>query len=403
MLEGLDSIDWQHLTHAYGPATDVPDLIHALASVDKQTYEQALHELYGNIWHQGTVYEATAYAVPFLVELLTYESIEDKAGILALLSCIATGSSYLDVHGPLSFYDEKRDTPEFEVQLAEELAWVRRAHEAVGEGIPVYLELLADADAETRMFAAHLLSCYKEHAQASIPKLIHLLTRENDIQVQATVLLSLGALSESGSPQLEHLRPYIKSAAPPLLRFAAALAFARCARNATPPEIVQALVQGVVDAEAIDELYGQLPWFSSVVPDACEALTLIQQTLALPALIDVLQTLDNEEHAWDRVGVAESLLDLAFYGRQVPKDWAYGKTKFGRLKIECWNYSGKPRHSGKQQGVQENQSRIGPLTEPQRTALTAVVNYDPLWEIDTNLFEVYGLPNSREALRKLLV
>lgn len=402
MLEGLDSIDWQHLTHAYGPATDVPDLIHALASTDKQIREQAHHELCGNIWHQGTIYQATAYAVPFLIELLTYESVEDKAGILALLSHIAMGSSGLDVHGDLPFYDEQRNTLAFKAQLAQELDWVKRAYVAVGEGMPIYLDLLADADAETRMFAAHLLSCYKEHAQTSAPKLIHLLTRENDDQVQAAVLLSLGALSEPESPQLEHLRPYIRSDAPALLRFAAALAFARCTRDDTPPEIVQALVQGVADAEAIDELYGQLPWFSSVIPDACEALTLIEQTLAIAALIDVLQTLDNEEHAWDRVGVAESLLDLAFYGRQVPKDWAYGKTKSGRLKIECWNYPGQPHRSGKQQGVQENRSRIGLLTKPQRTALTAVAKYGPLWEIDTNLFEVYGLPNSREALRKLL-
>lgn len=402
MLDGLDSIDWQHLSHAYGPATDVPDLLRALASADKVTCDQAFQQLHGNIWHQGTVYEATAYAVPFLVELLTYESIEDKAGILGLLSSIATGSSYLDVHGPLSFYDEKRDAPAFKTKLAQELDWVKSAYVAVGKGMPTYLELLADADAETRMFAAHLLSCYKEHAQTSAPQLIHLLTRENDDQVQATVLLSLGALSEPETPQLELLRSYSMVEASPLLRFAAALAFARCARDATPPEIVQALVQGVADAEAIDELYSQLPWFSSVIPDACEALTLIEQTLALPALIDVLQTLDNEENAWDRAGVAESLLDLAFYGRQVPKDWAYGKTKSGRLKIECWNYPGQPHRSGKQQGVQENQSRVGPLTEAQRTALSAVLNYDPLWEIDTNLFEVYGLPNSREALKNLL-
>jgi hypothetical protein len=32
MLEGLDAINWQQLTHAYGPATDVPDLIRKLTS-----------------------------------------------------------------------------------------------------------------------------------------------------------------------------------------------------------------------------------------------------------------------------------------------------------------------------------------------------------------------------------
>ncbi len=32
MLEGLNDINWQRLTHAYGPATDVPDLIRKLTS-----------------------------------------------------------------------------------------------------------------------------------------------------------------------------------------------------------------------------------------------------------------------------------------------------------------------------------------------------------------------------------
>jgi hypothetical protein len=32
MLEGLEDIDWGSLGHAYGTATDVPDLLRALAS-----------------------------------------------------------------------------------------------------------------------------------------------------------------------------------------------------------------------------------------------------------------------------------------------------------------------------------------------------------------------------------
>ena len=32
MLENLDRIDWGKLSHAYGPATDVPDQLLALAS-----------------------------------------------------------------------------------------------------------------------------------------------------------------------------------------------------------------------------------------------------------------------------------------------------------------------------------------------------------------------------------
>src|SRR5690348_12800500 len=98
MLEGLDNIDWQRLSHAYGPATDVPDLLRALQSPDQETREEAHTQLYISICHQGTIYNATAYAVPFLIELLNYPSVEDLESILDLLAGIAKGSSYLDAH-----------------------------------------------------------------------------------------------------------------------------------------------------------------------------------------------------------------------------------------------------------------------------------------------------------------
>lgn len=64
MLASLDMIDWADLTHAYGRATDVPDQIRALRSADPGIRDKALHSLYGNIFHQGTRFEASAYAVP---------------------------------------------------------------------------------------------------------------------------------------------------------------------------------------------------------------------------------------------------------------------------------------------------------------------------------------------------
>lgn len=71
MLEDLDGVDWASLEHAYGEAADVPDLLRALLSTDSEVREEAVYELFGNIWHQGTVYPASAAAVPFLYELLT--------------------------------------------------------------------------------------------------------------------------------------------------------------------------------------------------------------------------------------------------------------------------------------------------------------------------------------------
>lgn len=78
MLEGLDQINWGELGHAYGSAEDLPDLLRQLASPDEQSRNNALYQLYGTIWHQGTVYQATAYAVPFLLELLQADCSADK-------------------------------------------------------------------------------------------------------------------------------------------------------------------------------------------------------------------------------------------------------------------------------------------------------------------------------------
>ena len=77
MLEGLDAIDWSSLTHAHGPATDVPELLRSLLSEDPDVRLQALAELVEKIWHQGTVYPASAAAIPFLFELLTHPDVHD--------------------------------------------------------------------------------------------------------------------------------------------------------------------------------------------------------------------------------------------------------------------------------------------------------------------------------------
>ena len=58
MLDRLDYIPWKRLTHAYGSAEDVPDLLRRLRTASREmTGERSpLWHLSGNIWHQGSVY-----------------------------------------------------------------------------------------------------------------------------------------------------------------------------------------------------------------------------------------------------------------------------------------------------------------------------------------------------------
>src|SRR5690606_9664181 len=68
-LAGVDGVDWAAYRHAYGPAEDLPALLAAAGSADPGEAGEAVYELCGTVWHQGTIYPATAPAVPFLVAL----------------------------------------------------------------------------------------------------------------------------------------------------------------------------------------------------------------------------------------------------------------------------------------------------------------------------------------------
>src|SRR5262245_58931292 len=102
MLDGLDDIPWDQLTDAYGPATSIPAALRQLASFDPDEREGALDHLYWGLCHQlCTVYEATAPAVPFLIELARCDTVADRDRILVLLGDVTAATSYLAAHGRL--------------------------------------------------------------------------------------------------------------------------------------------------------------------------------------------------------------------------------------------------------------------------------------------------------------
>ena len=73
-LIGLDSINWSRLSHAYGPADDVPILLRELQATDPEVYLTAYDAFLSNIYHQGSRYSASVKAVPFLYALLDRQS-----------------------------------------------------------------------------------------------------------------------------------------------------------------------------------------------------------------------------------------------------------------------------------------------------------------------------------------
>jgi len=195
MLEGLDEIDWANLEHAYGSAEDVPGLIRELLSEDPKVRAAAMWELEGNIHHQSTVYEASPYAVPFLIELVANPQIEDRARILNLLGLLGAGCSYLDVHQKQMSEEEKQEIPNFDAELATELADVKRTNAAVTAGRRVYLDLLRDRRfPEVRIEAIYLIAQCDSYAEEIDDHLLKELEGEPDVQTAASIVLTFIAL-----------------------------------------------------------------------------------------------------------------------------------------------------------------------------------------------------------------
>lgn len=68
----LDSAEWSKLSHAYGAASDIPELLRQLESLpSSEGRDQPWFSLWSSLAHQGDVYSASFAAVPHVVAYLS--------------------------------------------------------------------------------------------------------------------------------------------------------------------------------------------------------------------------------------------------------------------------------------------------------------------------------------------
>ncbi|WP_037628183.1 hypothetical protein [Streptomyces aureus] len=84
----LDDVRWSRLGNALGPAEDVPKLIRVLYGDDEEAADEALHDLFDYLHHQGAISRASGPAVPFLAHAALHApGRRDK--VLVLLAVLA--------------------------------------------------------------------------------------------------------------------------------------------------------------------------------------------------------------------------------------------------------------------------------------------------------------------------
>src|SRR5262249_12107619 len=121
----LNSPRWLELTHAYGDASDIPELLRRLETFpSKADYKtEPYFSLWSALCHQGDVYSASYAAVPHIVGLLSTAPNTAPSDLFSLVGAIeiARASS----HGPEipkdladSYFEALRQIPTLAAEAA---------------------------------------------------------------------------------------------------------------------------------------------------------------------------------------------------------------------------------------------------------------------------------------------
>jgi hypothetical protein len=89
-LSGIESVSWGELTHAYGPASDVPELIRGLAAND-DNWDELHTEFVGSVLHQGSTYSSSAPALQLLAQLAMAPQLAPKRRLDLLYTLFLAG------------------------------------------------------------------------------------------------------------------------------------------------------------------------------------------------------------------------------------------------------------------------------------------------------------------------
>ncbi|NUP13497.1 MAG: hypothetical protein HOW73_46255 [Polyangiaceae bacterium] len=224
MLEGLNEIDWGRLMGAHGGCGRLPQLLRSLVSTAESPLPpQVEEEIQEMLFHQDTPYEATPFAVPFLVEIAGAD-VPGRAFAMGLLGAILEFERQIpnarqivpwSASSPPYFQTESTWAPD-------EDRYVRLAvlgAQSVRSGLRSYLRALAAPDQATLGSAMYLLATFDPSPPITEALRMNLL-RVNDPLVRASVLW---AIARGDLARARNLVDWAWSSGAPPERFVAAL------------------------------------------------------------------------------------------------------------------------------------------------------------------------------------
>jgi len=310
MLEKLDSVPWSELNHAYGEASDVPEMLRDLASPKKAVRDEAVYEMFGNIWHQGTVYSATPPSIPFLLELLRSLEVKCKDQILQLLECCLKGTDYIGLEERLILNDDAPGQTRSKHQ-----ALVYEIYLAICKGISTFETLLDDRSPLVRAGAVCVLGYCAGKRRGLHARIRKHFESERSVYVQAASVYSIGLISNTNRNNLKWFERVLDSKNR-MARLWAAIGLARCQTGPLSEAVYAVLLDGMVESNWYELNKNAIPGAVNSEQICCDVL--VARKEESERVVELFLTaISHASKDWGAYCVVLGLLDLVFRGKRI--------------------------------------------------------------------------------------
>jgi hypothetical protein len=307
MLEGMQSVAWNTLTHGGGSAVDLPDLLRRVGGPSAEVRREALRRLYQTAFHRRAVWEATAPAVPFLIELLGLPRTGDKQFLLVMLGEIGRA-------GPPSLADGANTPGSSKPNIPErELEWVRSTRAAVLKGRELYGSFLDNPVPSLRACAAFAVALSGGPDPRLAQALRDRIAAETADVPRASMVIALNHMDDLLDGLLfQELQAKSQGA---LTKWAAAAAQVARWEKQAAPQAVDLLTASLSIGDMVRGVYADLPWGSgNMVADTASLLSGVGPGAAKSVVPRLLRAFRGAGEQTSLI-IAEVMIRLSFPGK----------------------------------------------------------------------------------------
>lgn len=395
MFEGLEQIDWKNIGRYFGKADEIernyleeiPGRIRALNSLDEDIRGEATGYLFGEKGEFGAIRDATAYIIPFVVELVGFPETPGRQFLLDYLLRVADNilsSSCLSVS-------------------------VMRLHlnsyDSIVKKMDILMTLLDDEAKEIRIGTIDLFGKLSDHAEILLPELFRRFDVEKDEDIKIALLNSVKALlntldwhqyklKENYGPLL---RDIVESNSSEKIRLAAARASIEIVNKfGRYKELLSDKVPELLSKEFLNRAfypadYQFIYWESTLEYSASLVRDLAQ--LGYEPLLIMLKNSKIDS-------IQAHLIVRGLFASILARDekLLYWDSKLSHTNEGIYYLFRYLRGEGDYRVLVRNKIKAAFFKQ----ILQTIVENEKAWELPTNMFSFFfGLPNSREELEEV--